>query len=141
MTHEEKNAWLFRKQKETLDRFLEHGAITKEQYNKSLHDLMEKMGMKELLKSDDLNQVSGGGGYGYDDPGWTWGTVHDVPYDGPDNYTLKLRVSPDGDIINHRGWENGEKIYIDPLCRVGDWIWAKADTGEQGCVDANYVWY
>ncbi len=47
MTHQEKNAWLFREQKETLDRFLEHGAISKEQYNKSLHDLMEKMGMKE----------------------------------------------------------------------------------------------
>lgn len=46
MTHEEKQAWLFREQKDTLDRFLEHGAISKEQYNKSLHDLIEKMGIK-----------------------------------------------------------------------------------------------
>ena len=46
MTHEEKQEWLFRQQKDTLDRFLEHGAISKEQYNKSLHDLIEKMGIR-----------------------------------------------------------------------------------------------
>ena len=44
MTHEEKQAWLFREQKETLNRFLEHGAISKEEYDKSMHDLIEKMG-------------------------------------------------------------------------------------------------
>ena len=43
MTHEEKNAWLFKEQKETLNRFLEHGAISREQYDKSLHDLIQKM--------------------------------------------------------------------------------------------------
>ena len=47
MTHEEKQEWLFRQQKDTLDRFLEHGAISKAQYNKSLHDLIEKMGHHE----------------------------------------------------------------------------------------------
>ena len=47
MTHEEKQDWLFRQQEETLARFLEHGAISKEQYNKSLHDLIEKMGHHE----------------------------------------------------------------------------------------------
>ena len=47
MTHKEKQEWLFRQQKDTLDRFLEHGAISKEQYNKSLHDLKEKMGINE----------------------------------------------------------------------------------------------
>ena len=47
MTHEEKQAWLFREQKDTLDRFLEHGAISKEQYRKSLHDLKEKMRINE----------------------------------------------------------------------------------------------
>ena len=47
MTHEEKQAWLFRQQKETLNCFLEHGAISKDQYNKSLHDLKEKMGYQE----------------------------------------------------------------------------------------------
>ena len=45
MTHEEKQEWLFRQQKDTLDRFLEHGAISKEQYNKSLNDLKAKMGL------------------------------------------------------------------------------------------------
>ncbi|MBR4656979.1 MAG: hypothetical protein IKO68_10535 [Oscillospiraceae bacterium] len=51
MTHEEKNAWLFKEQKETLNRFLEHGAISKEQYDKSLNDLMEKM---EIAKQNDV---------------------------------------------------------------------------------------
>ncbi len=45
MTHEEKQEWLFKQQKGTLDRFLGHGAISKEQYNKSLKDLKEKMGI------------------------------------------------------------------------------------------------
>ena len=43
MSHEEKKAWLFKEQKETLNRFLEHGAISREQYDKSLHDLIQKM--------------------------------------------------------------------------------------------------
>jgi len=30
-----------------LDMFLEHGAITQEQHDKSLHDLTEKMGERE----------------------------------------------------------------------------------------------
>ena len=47
MTHKEKQNWLFQQQKDTLDRFREHGAISKEQYNKSLHDLIEKMGHQE----------------------------------------------------------------------------------------------
>ncbi len=47
MTHQEKQDWLFRQHKETLNRFLEHGAISKDQYSKSLHDLMEKMGYQE----------------------------------------------------------------------------------------------
>lgn len=45
MTHEEKQAWLFRQQKETLSRFLEHGTISKAQFDKSLHTLIEKMGV------------------------------------------------------------------------------------------------
>ena len=43
MTIEEKNHELFLRQKETLDLFLEHGAITREQHDKSLHDLITKM--------------------------------------------------------------------------------------------------
>ena len=47
MTHEEKLALLFQEQKRTLDCFLERGAITKAQYDKSLHDLKEKMGLED----------------------------------------------------------------------------------------------
>lgn len=41
------NESLYEKQKETLDKFLERGAITKEQYEKSLNTLKEKMGIKD----------------------------------------------------------------------------------------------
>ncbi|MBQ7153154.1 MAG: hypothetical protein IJR83_04360 [Clostridia bacterium] len=39
----QKKQELFLRQKNTLDLFLERGAITKEQYEKSLHDLQAKM--------------------------------------------------------------------------------------------------
>lgn len=39
---------LYKNQKELLDTFLSHGAITKAQYDKSLGCLTEKMGMQEL---------------------------------------------------------------------------------------------
>ena len=45
MTHEEKNRLLYQRQKELLDTFLENRAISKEQHDKSLHDLTEKMGI------------------------------------------------------------------------------------------------
>jgi len=45
LSHEEKNRELYNRQKHTLDQFLERGAISKAQYEKSLHDLTEKMGM------------------------------------------------------------------------------------------------
>ena len=38
---------LFRNQKHTLDLFLERGAISREQYDKSLGDLILKMGIQE----------------------------------------------------------------------------------------------
>ena len=44
LSHAEKNRKLYEKQKALLDTFLEKGAITKAQYEKSLHDLTEKMG-------------------------------------------------------------------------------------------------
>ena len=44
LTMQEKNHQLYFQQKDTLDTFLQHGAITKEQHEKSLHDLWEKMG-------------------------------------------------------------------------------------------------
>ena len=44
LTLEEKNHWLFLKEKALLDTFLQHGAITRAQHDKSLRDLTEKMG-------------------------------------------------------------------------------------------------
>ena len=46
MTPEEKKQALFLRQKQLLDRFLEVNAINKAQYDKSLGDLKEKMGIK-----------------------------------------------------------------------------------------------
>lgn len=46
LSPEEKNKQLFLKQKLTLDLFLERNAISKKQYDKSLGDLREKMGMQ-----------------------------------------------------------------------------------------------
>ena len=43
LTHAEKNHQLFLKQKSLLDQFLEKGAISPAQHDKSLHDLIEKM--------------------------------------------------------------------------------------------------
>lgn len=51
LSPEEKKKQLFRNQKELLDEFLAHKAISQAQYNKSLGDLTEKMGMQgELAK-------------------------------------------------------------------------------------------
>ncbi len=44
-TPEEKKKQLFEKQKELLDTFLAHHAITKAQYERSLRDMTAKMGM------------------------------------------------------------------------------------------------
>ena len=43
MTPEEKRDWLFKEQKETLDRFLERGAISRKQYDSSLRELAENL--------------------------------------------------------------------------------------------------
>lgn len=48
MTPEEKKKQLFLKQKKTLDLFLERNAISKAQYDKSLGDIREKMGMQGI---------------------------------------------------------------------------------------------
>ena len=47
LTAEEKKVQLYLKQKKLLDAFLERGAISEEQYKKSLGDLTEKMGMEK----------------------------------------------------------------------------------------------
>ncbi len=44
MSREEKNHQLYLNQKNLLDMFLEHGAISQAQHDKSLRDLTEKMG-------------------------------------------------------------------------------------------------
>ena len=48
LTPEEKKRQLFLKQKETLDIFLEKKAISQAQYDKSLGDLIIKMGINNL---------------------------------------------------------------------------------------------
>ena len=47
LTYAEKNKQLYLKQKQLLETFLAHGAISKAQHDKSLHDLQEKMGYTE----------------------------------------------------------------------------------------------
>ena len=47
LTYTEKNKQLFLKQKQTLEMFLERGAISKAQHDKSLHALIEKMGIED----------------------------------------------------------------------------------------------
>lgn len=46
LTSEQKKQKLFEKQKNTLDMFLERNAISKAQYDKSLGDLINKMGIE-----------------------------------------------------------------------------------------------
>ena len=48
LSPQEKKRQLFLKQKKLLDTFLEKGAITDAQYNKSLGDLRELMGMQGI---------------------------------------------------------------------------------------------
>lgn len=43
LSYADKNRELYLKQKQTLDLFLERGAISKAQHDKSLHDLTVKM--------------------------------------------------------------------------------------------------
>ena len=44
LTLEDSKRQLYEKQKALLDTFLEHRAITQQQYDKSLRDMSEKMG-------------------------------------------------------------------------------------------------
>ena len=47
LSHSDKRHQLFLSQKQTMDLFLERGAISKLQYEKSLHDLRVKMNETE----------------------------------------------------------------------------------------------
>ena len=51
-TAEMKKRELYFRQKELLDTFLEHGAISRAQYEKSLGDLTVKMGMEPEQKDN-----------------------------------------------------------------------------------------
>ena len=57
LTYEEKNRLLYERQKHMLDEFLEHGAISQEQHDKSLHDLTEKMEIFDI--ADENGQPTG----------------------------------------------------------------------------------
>ena len=50
MTPDEKKKQLFLNQKRTLDLFLERNAISQAQYDRSLGDLIEKMGMQGVVE-------------------------------------------------------------------------------------------
>lgn len=50
LSPEEKKKQLFLNQKQTLDLFLERNAISQAQYNNSLNDLIEKMGMQRICE-------------------------------------------------------------------------------------------
>lgn len=52
MTPQEKKVDLYLRQKHTLDLFLERKAISQAQYNKSLGDLTEKMGMQSVFENE-----------------------------------------------------------------------------------------
>ena len=47
LSYQEKNHQLYIRQKDMLALFLQKRAISQEQFEKSLHDLTEKMGYKE----------------------------------------------------------------------------------------------
>ena len=49
LTPEQKKRELYLEQKFTLESFLERNAISKAMYDKSLHDLTEKMGMQQAV--------------------------------------------------------------------------------------------
>lgn len=51
LTPEEKKRNLFLEQKKTLDLFLEKGAISKAQYEKSYGDLKKKMGFSDFVET------------------------------------------------------------------------------------------
>ena len=53
LSPEKKKEELYLRQVRLLQTFLEHGAISQAQYNKSFHDLTEKMGMQDLASGKD----------------------------------------------------------------------------------------
>ena len=64
LSYQEKQCRLFTEQKKTLDLFLEHGAISQAQHDKSLGDLIEKMDIDwsdpklELTDDERINNIA-----------------------------------------------------------------------------------
>ena len=52
LSYAEKNWQLYFRQKQLIDTFLEHHAISKEQFDKSLEDLTVKMGMENTAPDE-----------------------------------------------------------------------------------------
>ena len=57
LSYEEKNRLLFLRQERILDMFLERGAISQDQHDKSLHDLIVKTGYEAAGKGRACGQV------------------------------------------------------------------------------------
>ena len=55
LSYAEKNRQLYYRQKNLLETFLEHHAISKEQYDKSLGDLTVKMGMENEIADEKVS--------------------------------------------------------------------------------------
>ena len=54
LTPEEKKRALYERQKKLLEDFLERNTISRAQYDKSLHDLTEKMGYQNTREGQNL---------------------------------------------------------------------------------------
>ena len=54
LTHEDKSMLLFLRQKKTPDMLMERGDISRAQHDKSLHDLIEKMGTNPRMDIERL---------------------------------------------------------------------------------------
>lgn len=61
MTADEKKRDLYPRQKELLDTFLAHGAISRAQYDKSLGNLTVKMGMDRKSELNNIVPITTGG--------------------------------------------------------------------------------
>lgn len=57
LTPEEKRKKLYEEQKALLDTFLEHGAISRQQYEKSLGDLTGKMGYGDTKQKHPAKEI------------------------------------------------------------------------------------
>ena len=53
LSYEEKNEQMFQNEKQLLEMFRTRGAISQRQYDKSLHDLIEKTGHTEQTEHTD----------------------------------------------------------------------------------------